>query len=441
MQRHLLGAILLVLTASSVGHAQDWARKMFTATSHDFGTVAHAAKVEYAFEFSNPYKETAHVMRVYSSCGCTSPECTKDELQTFEKSSILAKFNTRSFTGHHGATITVIFDKPYYAEVQLSVTGDIRGDVSVEPSLVELGTIEQGQGAKQRITVTRNGRGDWQISDVRSLNTNYAVEVVAGPRTSNQVSYDLIVTLKKECPPGYLHDQLYLVTNDPGMKQFPIEVEGRVQAALNVSPPNLAFGAVEAGQQVTKQLVVGGARPFRVTGVRCDDPAFSYKVVSPAAAKVQIVEITLTAPNKAGKLSNSLRVETDLGQSVAVEVGVQADVSAAPRATTDDHVVPPSDTAKPKSDLPKIPASDSGVKVPTAKTEGTRATALRRRVRAADERALKPAGTTAVARLTLGGVSAERASDVEEATPPATSPLRWVPANPYRTTTPAPTAP
>ena len=42
---------------------------------------------------------------------------------------MIAAFNTERFLDARGATLTVTFDKPSYAEVQLTVTGHIRSDV------------------------------------------------------------------------------------------------------------------------------------------------------------------------------------------------------------------------------------------------------------------------------------------------------------------------
>ena len=44
-------------------------------------------------------------------------------LKTYEEGSIHATFNTPSFLGQRGATLTVMFDKPFYAQVQLHVKG------------------------------------------------------------------------------------------------------------------------------------------------------------------------------------------------------------------------------------------------------------------------------------------------------------------------------
>jgi hypothetical protein len=372
--RHLIPALLLVLVGSSSGLAQDWARKMFSESSHDFGTVARGAKVEYRFQFNNPYQETAHVAGVRSSCGCTEPTVTKSELKTYAQGEVVASFNTRSFTGNHSATITVTFDKPFYAEVQLNVWGDIRSDLQVQPEMVELGTIDQGQEVDRKLTVTHSGLADWKILDVRSVNSNYEVEVKNGPKSLGQVSYDLLVHLKKDAPPGYLKDQLILVTNDSRITQFPIEVEGLVKAELTASPQSLVLGMVEPGKTASKSIVVQDSRrPFKVIAVHCDDDAFYFKTddAAKAAKAVQVIPVVFTAPDKPGKIIKKIRIETDLGKSFVVEVTAQAEVkgterpaeatTATPRATADKTAADKLDAAKTDSGTPaEKAASDKG---------------------------------------------------------------------------------
>ncbi len=353
MHRHLLSAALLLLLGSSNVFGQQWALDMFSETNHNFGTVLKGAKTEYRFQFHNPYNETVHVVGVRSSCGCTTPTVTNNTVKTFQKSEIVATLNTGSFTGHRAATLTVTIDQPFSAEVQLTVWGDIRGDIAVNPGLVDLGTVDQGQGAERRVTVTRYGRSDWQINDVRSVNTNFEVEVSDPVRAGSQVSYDLTVRLKKEAPPGYIHDQLILVTNDSQNSQFAIDVEGSVNAELNVSPQTLTLGTVEAGHTVTKPLVISSSHKlFRVAEVHCDDSAFRFKVSSDKPSKVQIINVTFTAPNKPGKLAQKLRIITDAGQGLTLEVPVQATVKASAAvagSTSPKGNAPKAESLKPDS--------------------------------------------------------------------------------------------
>ena len=171
--RQMVVAVLMVACAAEATQAQEWANKMFSVTSHNFGTVAKGSKTEYRFVFRNMYKEDLHVVGVRTSCGCTSPEVTKHDLKTHETAEVVAKFNTRTFLGQHGATLTISFDKPFFAEVQLRVAGNIRGDVTFDPPFVDLGNVDLGKGASRSVRVTHIGSAPWEIKDVRSINPNF----------------------------------------------------------------------------------------------------------------------------------------------------------------------------------------------------------------------------------------------------------------------------
>lgn len=319
------GVLTLAVAPFDAALAQEWATKMFSATSHNFGTVAKGSKTEYRFVFRNIYKEDLHVVGVRTSCGCTSPEVTVRELKTHETGEVVAKFNTRTFLGQHGATLTITFDKPYYAEVQLRVAGNIRGDVTFDPPFVDLGNVDLGKGAERSVRVTHIGSTPWEIKDVRSANANFEVSLSKPTHSSNQSAYDLTVRLKQEAAAGYVNGQLILVTDDPRAAQIPMDIEGRVVAEVTVSPQLLALGAVEPGASVTKNIVVRANRPFCVTGVSCSDGCLTCEPKT-TAATVHILPVTFAAGTMSGKVERQLKISTDLGEGAVPVVTVQATV-------------------------------------------------------------------------------------------------------------------
>ena len=142
MIRKALAALTIGFLGVLPCSGQEWAQKMFKITDHDFGTVARGAKAEVAFVFENIYMEEVHVAGVRASCGCTTPRVENGTLKTYEKGAIVAHFNTDTFLGQRGATLTVSIDQPFPAEVQLHVRGFIRNDVVVEPGSVQVGSID-----------------------------------------------------------------------------------------------------------------------------------------------------------------------------------------------------------------------------------------------------------------------------------------------------------
>ncbi len=321
-------AILVVLgVLADSASAQEWARKMFTTTSHDFGTVARGAKSEFRFQFKNLYKEDIHVASVRSSCGCISPKVVTNTLKTHETGEILAVFNTASFLGSREATLTLVIDQPYYAEVQLNIKGYIRGDVVLSPGQVEFGTIDQGQIAEKAINLEYAGRNDWQIVDIRTANPHLQAELEQTRRGGGRVGYQVKIRLLDDAPSGYLQDQLVVVTNDRNMSRFPITVEGKVESAVSVSPSPLFIGVVQPGQEITKKLVVRAKQPFRILDVTCDDDCFQYQqdAALEEAKALHLIPITFKA-NEAGKFTGTIHIETDLGEGVIPDVPASAEV-------------------------------------------------------------------------------------------------------------------
>ena len=317
MNRRHAPSLLVALLLAAPCSAQEWADKMFATRSHDFGTVARAAKAEFAFELTNLYLEDVHIAGVRSSCGCTTPRIDKDTIKTYEKGAIIAHINSQSFLGNQSATVAVTIDKPLYAEVQLHVKVYVYSDVLLEPDSVALGSITRGTSAERTIRVRYSGRSDWQVVEVKSNNPHLTGAVVETSRQGSQTAYDLKVVLDKDASVGYLNEHLLLVTNDPRTKQIPVLVEGQVQADISVSPASLFLGVLQPGQSVTKQIVVRGQKPFRIASIQGDCKCLQATAPKGDEAKsLYLVPITFTAGEKTGKITQTVCIETDAGQTV-----------------------------------------------------------------------------------------------------------------------------
>lgn len=326
MCRMSFAAVLLAVAQTSTASAQAWAEKMFTETNHNFGSVARGALVEHNFVIKNVYGEDIHVVGVRSSCGCTTPRVLKDTLKPNEQTSVVAHFNTDTHSGQRGAKLTVTFDKPYYAEVQLQVNGYIRTDVVLHPGQVAFGSVDQGQTAEKKIKLNYAGRSDWKVLEAKTNSPFVKAEVKEASRSGGQVSYELTVQLAPGAPAGYINDQVTLVTNDRRNTQVPVAVEGMIVSELTVSPSTLLLGNLQPGQSVTKQVIIRGKKPFAIKGMKCDDESFSFEASNEEKA-VHLVPVTLVAPPKAGKITRTITIETTLEASATASLQVIGQVT------------------------------------------------------------------------------------------------------------------
>ncbi len=233
---------------------------------------------------------------------------------THEKGAIIARFNTDAFVGARGATVTVTFDKPFFAEVQLAVRGFIRNDVVFQPGSADFGTVDQGKRSARTITLSHAGRPDWRITDVRSSNPHLSARATEESRNTSQVTYQIAVRLDAKSPPGYLTDRLTIVSDDGQSHEIRLPVSGLVQDSLSASPSPLFLGVVAPGQKANKQIIVRGREPFHITGTVCKAPGFQVSAPDADAEKpLHVVPVTFVAPTDPGRMEATIQIETSLG--------------------------------------------------------------------------------------------------------------------------------
>ena len=310
------------LWAQKPSSEANWAAKMFKVTSHDFRTVGRGAKCEYHFDFTNLYQEDVHVAAVRTSCGCTTPTISERTLSTHQKSAVVATFNTASYVGKKSAVITVVFDKPYYAEVQLKVTGFVRTDITFDPPEVAFGEIPSGKGTKQDIVITHTGNPNWKITDVRSHCEHLEVQLSPPQKTPGMVRYRMRVNVNQTMPEGDVRERLTLISNDKDFPTTEVSINGRIRPSLSVSPAAVSLGITKPGATVQKRLVIRGDQPFAIKDIICPDSRFEF-VTPEGSKKLHFVTMRFVAgSDDQPRIGQAIQINTDLkgGRSVTCVV-------------------------------------------------------------------------------------------------------------------------
>ncbi len=99
----------------------------FEEKVHDFGNIREAdGPVAYDFVFVNEGKAPILIKNVESSCGCTSPEWSKQPVLPGKKGFVKATFDPKDRPSHFDKTITV-FSNARPAVVELKIKGNVEG--------------------------------------------------------------------------------------------------------------------------------------------------------------------------------------------------------------------------------------------------------------------------------------------------------------------------
>jgi hypothetical protein len=90
---------------------------------YDFGTVKQGKIVRYDLQISNSGKDTLHIRKITSTCGCTTGNPAKRALLPGETTAIQVSFNTFGRSGEQAKTVTVITNDPENSHLNFTIEG------------------------------------------------------------------------------------------------------------------------------------------------------------------------------------------------------------------------------------------------------------------------------------------------------------------------------
>jgi hypothetical protein len=316
--------ILLGLCATGSASAS-WADALFDELSRDFGSVPRGPTLTHPFRLVNKTNQRVHIASVRVSCGCTSAQALQQDLAPGQETAILVQMDTRRFQHTKSVTIFVQFDQPRWEEVRLWVQANSRDDVTVIPESLAFGTIKRGSTSATAVNITFLGDGNWQILGVKSDSNYVQTAVKQIRRDAGEVSYQLTAALRPDTPAGKWYTDVWLQTNNPTTPRVRVPLAVEVAAPLSISPMTVVLGEVKAGKQAERRLIVRGATPFRITGIKGTDKLLSVREAEAESKAVHVLTVTLR-PNKPGEMNRSIRILTDLPNESDIEFNAKARV-------------------------------------------------------------------------------------------------------------------
>lgn len=322
----VIGALAVAITVSSISSVQaDWTDSVFPIKSHDFGTVAVASKTEFAFPIYNTTGRDMHIQTVRASCGCTTPILSSNYIPAGAQGTLLARFNTPTFRGKKGATLTVVIDQPFYSEVRLKVDGYIRSDMVFHPGAVEMGSINQGEARTGTTKLFYAGRSDWQVVDMRANQSWLVPTFKQIERGASNATYELNVQVREDAPEGFFQDEVIIQTNDRSMPRVPLRISGTVVTSLNISPQSIAFGTVKPEQEIIQRLVITGRTPFAIESIQCEGWNVGFENAG-TEKKIHVISIKMSPKDATGAQRVPIVIKTAGESSVTAKAILTAEV-------------------------------------------------------------------------------------------------------------------
>lgn len=115
----------------------------FTEKQHNFGDIREDIKyATHRFPFKNVGTKDLFINTVQTSCGCTTPDWTRDTIRPGQSGFVDAKYETIGRIGSFQKTITVYSNAVNFPFVHLDILGNVLKEViNKEPEYTSLGQI------------------------------------------------------------------------------------------------------------------------------------------------------------------------------------------------------------------------------------------------------------------------------------------------------------
>ena len=191
---------LVLFLSSSVTFAQGVIK--FETENYDFGKVTEGNLATHEFKFKNTGTQPVIISNVQASCGCTTPEWTKEPVMPGKTGIIKAAYNSNGRPGIFNKTITVTSNAKEASKI-LSIKGDVISKAEAaktytqeqkakSPKLIlvqpvhNFGKIEMNRAVTTKVQVKNAGKQDLVISDVHAACNCVQLLNTPGPIKPNQ---------------------------------------------------------------------------------------------------------------------------------------------------------------------------------------------------------------------------------------------------------------
>ncbi len=134
MKKLMIIAVLALVANTGFSQAttaskSDMAVIQWDAATHDFGKIKQGVPVSHEFKFTNKGKVPAVITNAQPSCGCTTPNWTRDPVMSGGEGYVKATFNAMAI-GPFDKVITVTANTEG-GVVMLHIKGEVEGAPAV----------------------------------------------------------------------------------------------------------------------------------------------------------------------------------------------------------------------------------------------------------------------------------------------------------------------
>ena len=353
----LFNLLTILLFTASISNAQNYPKIEFEKMSHDFGEIKEINGVAaYDFKFVNKGKVPFKIDSVKPSCGCTSPDFSKEPVMPGKSGFIRVIYDPTNKDGSFNETI--IIESNAMGKISLSIIGSviskprtllddypvIMGNLRFKVHHVVLGEVFRNSIDTGYIYVYNPGNNIVRIvgfrgpEHIRGENSPIFLQ----PKEMRAIEIYFSSFLKPDL--GYNFDRIYMLVDDSNMPEMEfVVVANVVNNYTEMSEEELKnapkidftktihdFGSVYQGQVVTTEFPYTNKGKDQLviyeTKAACGCTAMTLGRSRIEAGEESVIKVVYDTKGKMGKTSESILVRTNDPNQPEIYLYIKAEV-------------------------------------------------------------------------------------------------------------------
>ena len=202
----------------------------FNVESFDFGTVEEGDNAQKTFTFKNTGNQPIILSNVQASCGCTTPNWTREPIMPGQSGKIEVSYNSAGRPGAFNKTITVTSNSSTPTKV-LTIRGNVVSDPANDPKMtvsrtsVALGKIKKGEAVTYKISFKNDGKKQLQVHNLTSKCNCVKLAERATAEAGQTQELEIVITPTQT---GAFADDIVIYTNSRSAGTTTIKLTGMV---------------------------------------------------------------------------------------------------------------------------------------------------------------------------------------------------------------------
>ncbi|MCB8994382.1 MAG: DUF1573 domain-containing protein [Bacteroidales bacterium] len=331
----------------------------FNELSYNFADVDESGGLQvHKFEFTNTGGEALIIQNVSTSCGCTTPEWTKEPVKPGQKGYVSAAYNPLGRPGPFEKYITVQSNAEP-AVVKLTITGKVTpkplsiedeykfafGQLRTDMNHLSFGTVYKGQVIVKEVSIINTSNQPMTVK-LENVPPHLSVKAIPSTLAPNQKGiFEITYNSAKINDWGFLIDRMDIYVNGTTENSFKLIVSANLEEDFsNITPEQKAkapkinfasttfdFGTIKQGAPATYdyQFKNDGKSNLMIRKVTaacgCTAVNTSADMIPPGGSGT--IKATFSSAGKMGQQNKTITVITNDPENPKVILWIKGEVT------------------------------------------------------------------------------------------------------------------